>query len=101
MEKAVEDKDVSTSHDSKTNSLFFAKVDQIQLPAPNPTLTESAATFAGLVIASPGFDIEIGSKDQPKIEDTSTKTLVDSDKNTPYYSHYFKPKRKFFLSKSR
>lgn len=36
-----------------------------------------------------GFDIEYGSGKNPSIEEASTKKLLDSDRNTPYYHHYF------------
>lgn len=41
-----------------------------------------------------GYDIEFGSRKQPaKLEEISTKRLIDNDKNTPYYRHYFKNRR--------
>lgn len=48
----------------------------------------------GLLSPSNGFDLELGSKKVPRLEETSTLRLVDTDKNTPYYSYYFLNKRR-------
>jgi len=49
----------------------------------------------GLVSPCKGFDIELGSKKAPSLKSAPIKRLVDADKNTPYYQHYFYTKPHF------
>eukprot|EP01114_Cavostelium_apophysatum_P000717 TRINITY_DN10653_c0_g1_i1.p1 TRINITY_DN10653_c0_g1~~TRINITY_DN10653_c0_g1_i1.p1 ORF type:complete len:897 (+),score=290.45 TRINITY_DN10653_c0_g1_i1:2325-5015(+) len=52
----------------------------------------------GLVSPCKGFDIELGSKKAPNLKNASAKRLVDQDRNTPYYQHYYlnKPHLNFY-----
>jgi hypothetical protein len=46
----------------------------------------------------PGYIVEYGDPKQPgNLEEISTKRLLDTHKNTPYYQHYFKNKRMEYL----
>eukprot|EP00027_Filamoeba_sp_ATCC50430_P007625 CAMPEP_0168559500 /NCGR_PEP_ID=MMETSP0413-20121227/10558_1 /TAXON_ID=136452 /ORGANISM="Filamoeba nolandi, Strain NC-AS-23-1" /LENGTH=959 /DNA_ID=CAMNT_0008590735 /DNA_START=92 /DNA_END=2971 /DNA_ORIENTATION=- len=46
-------------------------------------------TSKSLVSLCPGFDIEVGDPKASRLEDVQVRKLIDSDKNTPYYQHYF------------
>ncbi|PRP77469.1 RapGAP/RanGAP domain-containing protein, partial [Planoprotostelium fungivorum] len=43
----------------------------------------------GLVVDCPGFEVEAGDPKNLPISEAPVRALMDIDKNTPYYSHYF------------
>ena len=55
---------------------------------------DPAIEFPPLITPAKGFDVELGKKTKHQ----PNKKLMDTTKNTPYYSHYFsnKPHQNFY-----
>eukprot|EP01117_Protostelium_nocturnum_P007429 TRINITY_DN2657_c1_g1_i1.p1 TRINITY_DN2657_c1_g1~~TRINITY_DN2657_c1_g1_i1.p1 ORF type:complete len:901 (+),score=354.17 TRINITY_DN2657_c1_g1_i1:216-2918(+) len=64
-------------------------IESIQTDVNTPMRRETVQGGSALVVKCFGYDIEVGDPKNVPVDEAS-RSLTDIDKNTPYYSHYFK-----------